>query len=257
MAKANFWPCLKVSLTHEGGWADHPHDPGGATMKGITLATFRRFKPGASKADLRRISDEDVQRIYRVGYWNPISGDKLAYGVDLAVLDYGINSGPARAARYLQAVVGVKQDGVIGPQTLKAAVMTGGKSVIQKLCAKRLAFVQGLKTWKHFGRGWSRRIADVEAKAVAMWLTKGKRATEAARAEMEADAKAAEKKAKAQDTGAGGAAAGGGGAVVTAEPNWMLLAGVAVLVVAGVVLFIKARQNKDRSQAYRAAASAL
>lgn len=259
MAKGNFPACLKVTLAHEGGWADHPSDPGGATMKGITIGRFRQYKPNATKSDLRAISDAMVERIYRDDYWKPVLGDDLQYGVDLAVFDFAVNSGPPRAARYLQAVVGAKQDGVIGPETLKAAILAGGKSTIQKLCAKRLSFVQGLSTFKVFGKGWSRRIADVEAKAVAMWLGKGGVLTDYQRDEMLDDAAGFDHKADGQNGAAGGAGAGGGAMVgvdaMTGEPNWMFI--VAVAVVAGllaVLLIAKALQNRERAEAYRAVA---
>ena len=75
--KANFPASLRETLHYEGGWSDHPKDPGGATMKGITLETFRRYRPMATKAELRAISDADVERIYRAGYADPVAFDAL------------------------------------------------------------------------------------------------------------------------------------------------------------------------------------
>ena len=250
MAKGNFPACLKVTLVHEGGWSDHPSDLGGATMKGVTIGRYRQYYPAATKAQLRAISDADLQRIYRNDYWNKVNGDALSHGVDLAVFDFGVNSGPSRASKYLQAVVGAKQDGVVGGDTLKKTVLAGGKYVIQKLCARRLSFVRGLKTWSVFGKGWGRRIADIEAKAVAMWLAKGGALTDLDRDELASEAKKAEDTAGKQNTGAGGVGAGGGGVGVVAEPNWIVVAVVAVAVVAAVVLVVKARQNKERAAAY-------
>lgn len=88
------------------GWSDHPADPGGATMKGITLATYRRYKPDATKADLRRISDAMVRKIYKQYYWDKVQGDRLAAGADLATFDYAVNSGHAAAWKSLMKVVG-------------------------------------------------------------------------------------------------------------------------------------------------------
>lgn len=256
MAKENFEACLAVTLPHEGGWADHPKDPGGATMKGVTLATFQRYKPGATKSQLRAISDKDLQHIYRDGYWDTINGDRLPYGVDLATFDYGVNSGPSRAAKYLQAAVGAAQDGAIGPKTLVAVVSKGGKETIQRLCAKRLSFVRGLKTWSTFGRGWSRRIADVEAKAVVMWMTKGAPLTASDRDELRHEGGKAASKAKKENAGAGAASGGGAAGTVAADLNWILIGSIAVLVIGVVVFFvIRARQNKDRAEAYEAAAA--
>lgn len=256
MAQGNFPACLKVTLSHEGAWSDHKDDPGGATMKGVTIGRYRQHYPNATKADLRNISDADLQRIYRDDYWNKVGGDKLPHGVDLATFDFGVNSGPSRGVRYLQASAGAKQDGVVGPQTLKSVIMTGGKEVIQKLCRKRLSFVQGLKTFKVFGKGWSRRIADVEAKAVAMWMAQGGSLTAAQRKELEAEAAKAGRTASGQN--AGGAGTGGaGGAVAVAEPSWIGFAILVVLVAGAAILILKSRQNKARADAYaRVAASA-
>jgi len=257
MASGNFPACLKVSLSYEGGWSKHKKDPGGATMKGVTLATFRQFRPGASEADLRAISDADLQMIYRKGYWNPIRGDDLPYGVDLAANDYAINSGVGRAAKELQAVVGVERDGRIGSGTISAVNRSNGKTVVQKLCARRLSFVRGLKTWSTFGKGWSKRIANVEAKGVAMYLSMGGTLTTAHRKELSEESSKAKETATKQTTGAGGVGAGGAGGLAATDFNWTLIIFAVVAVAAAVAFLVwRGRVNKDRSDAYRAAAVA-
>lgn len=253
MAKGNLPTCLKITLSHEGGWSDHPRDPGGATMKGVTLAVFRRWYPGATKADLRAISDADVEKIYRVGYWNPVRGDDLPAGVDLAVFDFAVNSGVSRAARYLQAVVGAKQDGVVGPVTVKASASASPVATVKAICARRLSFVRGLRTFSTFGRGWSRRIADVEARAAAMALSAADVPFAVGR--MKSEARIASKAAGAQSKASSGvfAAGGAGGLAETAtgDVNWLI---VGVVVVAGVALagFLRSRAmiNQDRAEAY-------
>lgn len=256
MQASNFKAALAVTLKHEGGFVNHPRDPGGATNKGITLATFRRYRPGATVNDLKAIKDVEVERIYRDGFWNPVTADFLQDGLDLAVFDFAVNSGPGRAARYLQAVVGVKQDGTVGPKTLKAANGMRGDVAVQKLCARRLSFVRGLRTWDVFGRGWSRRIADIEARGVAMWLAVN--ATPAGRKmSLDDEANRAGKTASAQSGGAaaaGGAGAAGGATDVAMDPS-MLLIGAAGLVVVAIVLAMKSRVNSDRAEAYRVVAS--
>jgi len=166
----NFKRALKLVLAHEGGWADHPKDPGGATMKGVTLATFRRFvKPDATKDDLRKITDEQLATTYRRHYWDAVSGASLPDGIDYAVFDMAVNSGPDRAAKFLQAVVGVAQDGKIGPATVKAAKSRLPATIIHEYCDKRLAFLKGLKKgaqWKVFGKGWASRVAGVRSEAL-------------------------------------------------------------------------------------------
>jgi lysozyme family protein len=165
----NFSRALKLVLAHEGGWADHPKDPGGATMRGITLATFRRYvKPNATKDDLRKITDAQVATIYRRQYWDAIAGAELPDGVDYAVFDFAVNSGPGRAAKYLQAVLGVAQDGKIGPATVAAARSAGQASTIHSLCDKRMEFLKRLPTWPTFGKGWTKRVGGVRLHALSM-----------------------------------------------------------------------------------------
>lgn len=257
----NFTNCLPVTLKYEGLWSDHEKDPGGATMRGVTLAVYRRYRPGATKAELRAISDIEVQAIYRDGYWNPIKGDDLPVGVDLATFDFGVNSGVSRATKYLQRAVGVTADGVIGTGTLRAVRSASGKEVIQRLCGSRLSFVQALSTFGTFGKGWSRRIADVEAKAVAMFLTAGAVMTPAVKSELIDEAVAADVQAtvenkRATGTAATGGAVGGADAVANGGPNWLLIAVLASVVIAALVVFmIRARQQKERAEAYQAVAA--
>jgi lysozyme family protein len=165
----NFSRALALVLKSEGGWSDNPADPGGATMKGVTLANFRRFvKADATRADLRQIGDDQVATVYRRHYWDAVAGAELPDGVDYAVFDFAVNSGPGRAAKYLQAVVGTAQDGRIGPATLQAVRDRPLGTVIDNLCDARLAFLQRLPTWGVFGKGWSGRVSSVRAQALLM-----------------------------------------------------------------------------------------
>ncbi len=165
----NFARALPLVLKHEGGWADNPKDPGGATMKGVTLATFRRYvKADASKADLRAISDEQVATVYYRHYWAAVNAQALPSGIDYAVFDFAVNSGPARAAKYLQSIAGVSVDGRVGPQTIEAVSAMDAAKVINKLCDARISFLRKLKHWPTFGNGWTRRVDDVRRDALAM-----------------------------------------------------------------------------------------
>lgn len=165
----NFARALALVLKSEGGWSDNPADPGGATMKGVTLATFRAYiKPGGTKAELRAITDAQLSTCYRRRYWDAVHGAELPDGVDYATMDFGVNSGPSRSAKYLQGVVGAVQDGRIGPATIAAIKAKPAADVINALCDARLAFLRRLDTWPTFGKGWTSRVASVRAQALAM-----------------------------------------------------------------------------------------
>ncbi len=167
--KRNFKRSLEHVLVHEGGFANHPSDPGGATMKGVTLRTFQRFF-GADKTvnDLRNITDAQLGRIYRTGYWNVCHCNELPAGVDYAVFDGAVNSGPGASARWLQAAVGAAQDGAIGPDTLSKVAEHGPIEIVNDMCDLRLGFLRGLSTFPIFGLGWERRVAGVRATATTM-----------------------------------------------------------------------------------------
>ena len=164
--KENYPQALKQVLKYEGGYVDHPKDPGGPTNKGITQAVYDAWqkKNGLPTQSVRNISDAAVAAIYKQQYWDAISGDDLPSGVDFAVFDFAVNSGVSRAAKYLQAVVGVTQDGQIGPQTIQATKTYVAMAVTNK----RLSFMQSLAIWSTFGKGWSARIADVKNQILAL-----------------------------------------------------------------------------------------
>lgn len=164
--KENYAQALKQVLKYEGGKVDNPKDPGGRTAYGVTQDTYNawRKKQGLPNADVFTISQSEVASIYKYEYWDAIRGDDLPSGVDFAVFDYAINSGVSKAAKTLQSVVGVTQDGQIGPQTIQAAKTYVAMAVTNK----RLAFMQSLSIWSTFGKGWSARIADVKNQIIAL-----------------------------------------------------------------------------------------
>ena len=159
--KENYAQALKQVLKYEGGYVDHPKDPGGPTNKGVTQAVYDNWRKlqNLPTQSVRAIAVSEVAAIYKNLYWDRISGDSLPAGVDFAVFDFAVNSGVSRAAKTLQAVVGVTQDGMIGPATIEATKTYVAMSITNR----RLAFMQSLSIWSTFGKGWSARIADVKA----------------------------------------------------------------------------------------------
>jgi lysozyme family protein len=166
---ANFDASLARLLAHEGGYTNHPSDPGGPTNFGITIFDYRKYvKPDADAGDVRAMSLAAAKSIYRAKYWDALRCDELPSGLDYAVFDYGVNSGVSRAAKVLQQSVGVPDDGRVGPLTLAAAAKCDARRVVMAICAERRGFLQGLRTWPVFGRGWGRRVAAVEVAALQM-----------------------------------------------------------------------------------------
>ena len=168
MAAETFDRALALVLDLEGGFVDHPRDPGGATNLGITRATLAkaRGRP-VSVADVKALTPQEAGTIYRRLYWNAVKADKLPPGLDIAVFDFAVNSGPARAVRALQAVVGAAQDGRVGANTIAAANAADLSVAIRALTRERLRFLRALSTWPVFGRGWTSRTTRVEAEALA------------------------------------------------------------------------------------------
>ena len=170
--KINFESSLSHVLVHEGGYVDHPSDPGGATNKGVTLAVFQRFfGTGKTKEDLKAITDEQLGEVYETGYWNKCRCNDLPDGVDYVVFDQAVNSGPGRSARWLQNAVGATVDGGVGPLTIATTVAHAPAVAINAMCDARLTFLKSIRNgelWEVFGRGWQRRVDGVRQHGLAL-----------------------------------------------------------------------------------------
>ena len=172
-ARPDFEAALTRVLAHEGGYVDHPRDPGGATNMGITRRTLAKWRGVAlrdlPKSEVRDLSRAEAAAIYKNAYWDPIRGDELPPGLAYALFDFAVNSGPARAVRFLQRIVGTVQDGLLGGITLRAIARMPVPYIIRTLCDNRLAWMRRLPTWDAFGRGWSRRVNGVREAALAAY----------------------------------------------------------------------------------------
>lgn len=168
------WPkALDFVLREEGGYSNDPHDPGGATNFGITQRTYSAWRRlnGLPSQQVKKITLKEVGEIYRKQYWGPVCGDELPDGVDLMVFDEAVNSGPVRAVKDLQTLLGVRSDGVVGTHTLDAlhrkADLVG---LIGGLASRRLAWLRRLASWKWFGKGWRARVEAGKKLATEMAL---------------------------------------------------------------------------------------
>ena len=167
--QANYDKCLETILHHEGGYVNHPKDPGGETNLGVTKRVYEEF--GGTK-DMKELTVEDVAPIYKKGYWDKMRGDDLPNGLDLCVFDFGVNAGPGRSAKYLQTMIGTVADGGIGPNTLaklKEYVDANGleKCIVDYQNARQ-GYYEKLSTFDTFGRGWTRRVDETTELAKSM-----------------------------------------------------------------------------------------
>ena len=160
---------IRRVLLSEGGYVNHPSDPGGPTNFGITLRDYRKFvKSNATAADVRAMKVEEAKAIYRGKYWNVVRGDDLPAGLDYCLFDYAVNSGTGRAPKVLQRVLGAPATGRMDEATLAAARERDARALSLAVCDERLRFLQGLKTRPVFGKGWGKRVGQVRVAALAM-----------------------------------------------------------------------------------------
>jgi lysozyme family protein len=160
--KENFDECFDRVIKHEGGFVNHPKDPGGMTNLGVTRTNWEAFLGrDVSEADMRALTKESVKPFYKARYWDKMRCDDLPAGVDYAAFDFAVNSGVGRAAKFMQRVVGVPDDGVIGKQSLEAICAIDPAQMVNSLCDMRLMFLKSLSTFSTFGRGWERRVLEV------------------------------------------------------------------------------------------------
>jgi lysozyme family protein len=171
--ESNFELSLKKVIEHEGGYVNHPADPGGMTNLGVTKRVWEEWVGHpVDEKEMRALTVEQVSPLYKKRYWDAIHGDRLPAGLDYCLFDTAINSGVGRASRFIQEMVGVAADGAIGNKTLLAiGQFKDVKMLVNEYCDKRLDFLQRLKTWPVFGKGWGRRVADVRESATRMITT--------------------------------------------------------------------------------------
>lgn len=175
MAADNFEKCLALTLAFEGGYSDDTHDPGGATNMGVTRAVLAKVRGRpVTKSEVMALSRAEAGGIYRRLFWNTIAGDQLPTGVDAALFDLSVNSGPAHAVRALQIALSLPATGKLDNGTLSSICVTSPAELVKRLCGQRLSFLARLKNFRFFGKGWSRRVAAIEKAALAMVAGSGK-----------------------------------------------------------------------------------
>lgn len=251
MAVSSYEQALTRLLRDEGGYTNHPSDPGGPTNFGITLADVRRYwKGNATADDVRALPQSIARKIYRERYWNALRCDELSAGVDYAVFDYGVNSGTGRAGKVLRRVLKLSdRTSVVSDDVIAAALDENARGLVQAICAERLAFLKALKTFPVFGRGWTARVGGVRTAALAM-------AGNLSPAAMPKPSEAAQGKAVVPPThpavqASAGAAVAAGTAAGAASSRWEIaLVVVAAAALAAAAIFMIWRwRNRARQDA--------
>jgi lysozyme family protein len=169
---SNFGPCVTFTLGWEGGYSNDPHDPGGCTNRGVTLATLSAWRgERCTEQDVLTLSRSETEVIYRARYWAAVRGDDLPAGVDLMVFDFGVNAGPGRSAKFLQHAVQAVPDGYIGPATIAATKARQPQLVISALSQAQEGFYRALPGFVRFGTGWLNRCSARHKLALKMATT--------------------------------------------------------------------------------------
>lgn len=154
----NFDSAFDLLIIHEGGFSNHPDDPGGATMYGVTEAVARDWGYTGHMRDFTLAMAKDI---YRDRYWTKCQCDAMPDAIRYPLFDAAVNSGPTQAVKWLQAAAGVKADGIIGMATRHAVTQLDPYALKAAMIARRLRFMTDLKNWPSFSRGWARRIASI------------------------------------------------------------------------------------------------
>jgi lysozyme family protein len=166
---SNFPASLALVLKAEGGFVNHPRDPGGMTNLGVTRNVWREWtKRDVDEAEMRALTPALVEPMYKARYWDACKCDDLPRGIDYAVFDAAVNMGPGRAAKLLQAALGVTADGSIGRATIAAATAADPAELLEAFSLGKEAFYQSLPTFGTFGKGWLNRVAHVQDAAEGM-----------------------------------------------------------------------------------------
>jgi lysozyme family protein len=169
MAASNWKQAFEQMLASEGGYVNHPADPGGRTNLGVTQRVWEEWVGRESnEKEMRALTPEMVEPLYKRKFWDACKCDELPTGVDYLVFDFAVNAGPGRSAKILQTAVGVPADGGIGPITLAAVKAQDPTALIQKFSDAKEDFYRSLNTFETFGKGWLNRVAAVKIKASSM-----------------------------------------------------------------------------------------
>ena len=165
----NFEKSLALVLQHEGGYVNHPSDPGGRTNLGVTQRVWEEYVGHpVDEATMRSLTKELVAPLYKKEYWDAVHGDKLPCGADYLAFDFAVNAGSFRCVKTIQRALNITADGVIGPVTIKAIQDANAEDFIEKFSDVKKSFYLGLANYPTFGKGWLNRVAEGKKAAERM-----------------------------------------------------------------------------------------
>ena len=164
-----FKKCLELVLKSEGGYVDHPSDPGGRTNLGVTQAVWEEWVGHpVSEKDMKALTPEKVAPMYEMKYWRTSYCEKLPQGLNLLVFSMAVNSGSGRAVKLLQRCLGLVEDGIIGARTMAKIQESKVADLIERYSATRKEFYEGLKLFPVFGKGWVARTEKERLEALEL-----------------------------------------------------------------------------------------
>ena len=167
--RSNWQKSFELMLKSEGGYVNNPADPGGMTNLGVTKATWENWVGRESdEAEMRGLTPEKVEPLYKKKYWDAVRGDELPPGISYLCFDFAVNAGAGRSIKTLQSAVGVTPDGGFGPMTMAAVQAVDPVDLIERFSQAKEDFYRSLTTFATFGKGWLNRVADVKVKANSM-----------------------------------------------------------------------------------------
>ena len=166
---SNWQKSFELMLKSEGGYVNNPADPGGMTNLGVTKATWENWVGRESdEAEMRGLTPEKVEPLYKKKYWDAVRSDELPVGLDYLLFDFAVNAGAGRAIKTLQTAIGVTPDGGFGPMTMAAVQAVDPVELIERFSQAKEDFYRSLTTFSTFGKGWLNRVADVKQHATSM-----------------------------------------------------------------------------------------
>jgi lysozyme family protein len=177
MAVSNWQQAFEQMLASEGLFTDDERDPGnklpdgrkGSTMLGVTQFNWEQhIGHQVTHEQMKKLTPADVEPLYKKKYWDAVRADELPSGIDYILFDMGVNAGPGRSIKIMQAALGVTPDGGLGPITMKAVLAADPVELIEKFSEGKEAFYRSLITFETYGKGWLNRVAAVKIKASSM-----------------------------------------------------------------------------------------